>query len=57
LSGSERFAKIFERSFMTEETEKKFAMEVALQKKIDHPNVVRLYEVFKDERAYYLVEE
>ena len=42
---------------MTEETEKKFAMEVALQKKIDHPNVVRLYEVFKDERAYYLVEE
>lgn len=32
-------------------------MEVALQKKIDNPNVVRLYEVFKDERAYYLIEE
>ncbi len=42
---------------MTEQEEKKFAVEVSLLKKIDHPNVIRLYEVFKDERAYYLVEE
>lgn len=54
---SVRVVKIHLRSAMTESLEKKFAMEVALLKKIDHPNVVRLYEVFKDERAYYLVKE
>jgi calcium-dependent protein kinase len=26
-------------------------------KQLDHPNIVRLYEIFKDEKRYYLVTE
>ena len=42
---------------MTPELEKKFANEVNIIKKLDHPNIIRLYEQFKDDVNYYLVEE
>jgi serine/threonine protein kinase len=42
---------------MNSELEIKFANEVAILKKLDHPNIIRLYEQFKDECNYYLVEE
>lgn len=31
--------------------------EIQVLKRIDHPNVVKLYEVFEDEKRYYLVTE
>ena len=42
---------------MNADLENKFANEVAILKKLDHPNIIRLYEQFKDESHYYLVEE
>ena len=57
MTGVERVIKIFERDKMNSELEAKFANEVAILKKLDHPNIIRLYEQFKDESNYYLVEE
>lgn len=36
---------------------KRFHNEVHIQMHLDHPNIVKLYEVFKDARFYYLVME
>lgn len=37
--------------------EEKFQQEVEIQQKLDHTNIVRLYEVFKDAKRVYLVME
>ena len=31
--------------------------EVKIHKDLDHPNIVKLYEYFKDENRYYLIME
>lgn len=36
---------------------KRFEAEVKVQQQLDHPNIVKLYEVFKDKLKYYLVLE
>merc|ERR1712187_482012 len=35
----------------------RFENEVAIQQRLDHPNIVRLYEVYQDKSNYYLVME
>ena len=57
LTGVERAVKIFSRDQMNSELEIKFANEVQILKNLDHPNIIRLYEQFKDDTQYYLVEE
>lgn len=32
-------------------------MECSILKEIDHPNVVKLFEVFRDDSFYYLISE
>lgn len=34
-----------------------FATEVQLLKKLDHPNIIKLYEVYETEKTIYLVTE
>jgi calcium-dependent protein kinase len=41
---------------INEEKEKMFA-EVNILRKLDHPNIVRLYELFEDSKNYYLITE
>jgi len=47
---------IKKKSVLKEEQEKLFS-EVSILKDLDHPNIVKLYELFQDENYYYLVTE
>jgi len=44
------------KSVLREEKEKLFS-EVSILKDLDHPNIVKLYELFQDENYYYLIME
>ncbi len=55
LTGAERVVKNFKRTQMTEDHEKYFANEVSILKKLDHPNIIRLYEMYQDDSMYYLI--
>ena len=36
---------------------KKFQKEISILKKVDHPNIIKLYEVFEDDKYIYLIME
>lgn len=42
---------------MTAEEEQAFQDEIAILSKLDHPNILKLYEVYSDEKRYYIVTE
>lgn len=54
----ERAVKIYPKSMLKDDQSKRrFAAEIETQKKLDHPNIVKLFEVFEDAQNVYLVEE
>ena len=52
-----RAVKIIKKEAMNEEQETSFKYEISILQKLDHPNIIKLYEVFEDDRKYYLVQE
>ena len=42
---------------MTPKAKLWFENEISILKTLDHPNIVRLYEIYEDEHKYYLVQE
>lgn len=42
---------------MNGDEEKKFLEETNILKDMDHPNIVKLFEIFKDKTNYYLITE
>ena len=42
---------------MNAEERESFKTEMATLKKLDHPNILKLYEVFEDSKKYFLVTE
>lgn len=54
-TGAVRAIKNIDRSKISDE--KRFEDEVNIQQQLDHPNIVKLYEVFKDAKRIYLVME
>ena len=42
---------------MTPDEEQSFKYEITILKKLDHPNIIKLYEIFEDANRYYLITE
>lgn len=42
---------------LIQEDEESFFSELHILKNLDHPNIVKLYELFEDEYHYYLITE
>lgn len=42
---------------MSQAEEFSFRHEISILKKLDHPNIIKLFEVFEDKDRYYLVTE
>lgn len=54
----ERFAvKVLSKKKMTEEDKIAMHTEIEILKQVDHPNIVRLIDIFEDERHWCLVME
>lgn len=52
-----RAVKIMRRSALTENEKTKFLQETAILRSLDHPNIIRVYEIYKDDKRYYIVTE
>jgi len=42
---------------MTVEEEANFKEEIGILTQLDHPNILKLYEIFSDDKRYYIVTE
>ena len=49
--------KIMNKGKMTSKEKTRLKYEIDLLKNLDHPNIVKLYEVFEDKQNIYLVTE
>ena len=54
---NKRAVKLIMKSHLDKEMEESFKTEVATLKILDHPNILKLYEVFEDKKKYFLVTE
>ena len=50
-----RAVKLIRKDKMSAEEEKAFNHEIEILSKLDHPNILKLYEVYTDEKRYYIV--
>ncbi len=57
LTGIARAVKVLTKSALDKEELSRIMGEVSILKMMDHPNVVRLYEIYHDNKRYYLVTE
>ncbi|OMJ88179.1 hypothetical protein SteCoe_9912 [Stentor coeruleus] len=59
LTGHERAVKSVKKDRLTKDMQmhSKFFAEIDILRKIDHPNILRLYEFYEDSKEYYLVTE
>ena len=54
-SGEERAVKIINKARMTPKQMKMFQNEIEALRKLDHPNIIKLFEIFEDDANFYLV--
>ena len=52
-----RAVKLIRKDAMTAEEEQSFKDEISILSELDQPNILKLYEVFSDDKRYYLVTE
>ena len=55
ITGEERAVKFMRKEQMTPKAKIWFENEINILKTLDHPNIVKLYEIYEDEFKYYLV--
>lgn len=56
-TGEERAVKILTKANMAEDEKLRLKYEIDLLKNLDHPGIVRLYEVFEDQKRFFLATE
>ena len=56
-TGVQRAVKVLRKSNMDEDEKKMLFNEIHILKNLDHPNIVKMYESFEDEKRYYIVTE
>lgn len=56
-TGIKRAVKLIKRNEVYRSDEDKLFMEASILREIDHPNVIKLFEVFENEEYYYLITE
>ena len=54
-SGSLRAVKVLRKALMDEDEIRMFLNEIKILKDLDHPNILKLYEVYEDQKRYYIV--
>jgi calcium-dependent protein kinase len=52
-----RALKVIPKSKLQKEGEEKLIEETTILSQMDHPNIVKLFEIFNDENAYYLISQ
>lgn len=57
LSGDVRAMKSISREFLQSGEEKKLDKEIEILKKLDHPNILKIYEFYFDSKNYYIITE
>lgn len=56
-TGTTRAVKIIRKDALDGKEKIRFFYEIEILRQLDHPNIIRLYEIFQDEKRYYLVTE
>lgn len=56
-TGQVRAVKIIKKDSLDAKEKIRFFQEIEILRQLDHPNIVRLYEIFQDDKRYYLVTE
>jgi len=54
-SGAQRAVKVLRKANMDEDEKRMFFNEINILKDLDHPNILKMYEFFEDEKRYYIV--
>lgn len=54
-SGQQRAVKVLRKSHMDEDEKKMLFNEINNLKDLDHPNILKMYEFFEDDKRYYIV--
>lgn len=49
--------KILYKSNMSDDEEKQLINEISILSDLDHPNIIKMYEYFQDEKRYYIITE
>lgn len=58
LSNCVRSMKVIKKAFIDlQEDEKNFMKEIAILRTLDHPNILKIYEFYHDEKCFYLISE
>lgn len=56
-SGLSRAVKIISKSATSEEDHERLVNEVEILRKLDHPNIIKIYEFYQDDKFFYIVTE
>ena len=56
-TAAQRAVKVLKKSNMDEDERRMLFNEINILKELDHPNIVKMFEFFEDDKRYYIVQE